>query len=73
VKIEVFPYIHPPFKIATSWSNGLEMKNIVELHALDMSRSSGVFAMELCCEFWCGDFGSRLPGIVREPLRGNHP
>jgi len=20
--------------------------------------------MELCCEFWCGDFKSRLPGIV---------
>jgi len=20
--------------------------------------------MELCCEFWCGNFGSRLPGIV---------
>jgi len=40
------------------------MKNIVELRASDMSRSSGVFAMELRCEFWCGNFGSRLPGIV---------
>ena len=57
-------YIHPPFKIATSRSNGLWMKNIVELHMLDVSWSSGVFAMELCCEFWCGDFGGRLPGIV---------
>jgi len=62
--MEVSPYIHPPFKIATSQSNGLEMKNVVELHASDVSQSSGVFAMELRCEFWCGNFGSRLPGIV---------
>ena len=54
----------PPFKIATSRSNGLWMKNVVELHMSDVSWSSGVFAMELCCEFWCGDFGGRLPGIV---------
>jgi len=40
------------------------MKDIVEFCASDMSWSSGVFAMELCCEFWCGDFGGRLPGIV---------
>jgi len=40
------------------------MKNVVELCALDVSRSSGVFAMELCCEFWYRDFRSRLPGIV---------
>ena len=40
------------------------MKDIVEFCALDMSWSSGVFVMELCCEFWCGDFGGRLPGIV---------
>jgi len=40
------------------------MKNVVEFHASDMSRSSRVFAMELCCEFWCGNFGSGLPGIV---------
>jgi len=64
VEIEVSPYIHPPFKIAMSRSNGLGMKNVVELHASDVSRSSGVFAMELCCEFWCRNFGSRLPGIV---------
>ena len=44
--------------------NGLGMKNIVELHALDVSRSSRVFAMELHCEFWCRNFRSRLPGIV---------
>ena len=64
VEIEVFPYIHSPFKIAMSQSNGLRMKNVVKLHASDVSQSSGVFAMELCCEFWCGDFRSRLPEIV---------
>jgi len=62
--MEMSPYIHPPFKIVTSRSNGLGMKNVVELHMLDMSQSSGVFVVELCCEFWCGDFRSRLPGIV---------
>jgi len=62
--MEVSPYIHPPFKIAMSRNDRLGMKNVVELHALDVSRSSGVFAMELHCEFWCGDFGSGLPGIV---------
>jgi len=62
--MEVFPYIHPSFKIATSRSNGLGMKNVVKLCALDVSWSSGVFAMELYCEFWCKDFGSRLPGVV---------
>jgi len=62
--MEVSPYIHPLFKIATSWSNGLGMKNIVELHASDVSQSSRVFAMELRCEFWCGNFGSRFPGIA---------
>jgi len=40
------------------------MKDIVELCASDMSRSPQVFAMELCCEFWCRDFGGRLPRIV---------
>ena len=50
--------------IAMSQSDGLGMKNVVELHASDVSRSSGVFAMELHCEFWCRDFGSGLPGIV---------
>ena len=58
------PYIHSPFKIATSRSNGLGMKNVVELRASDVSWSSRVFAMELRCEFWCGDFGSGLPGVV---------
>jgi len=47
-----------------SRSNGLGVKDIVELCASDMSQSSRVFAMELCCEFWYGDFGSGLPGIV---------
>jgi len=40
------------------------MKNVVELRTSDMSQSSGVFAMELRCEFWYGNFGSELPGIV---------
>jgi len=40
------------------------VKDVVELHASDMSQSSWVFVMELCCEFWYGDFGSGLPGIV---------
>ena len=64
VEIELSPYIHPPFKIATSQSNGLRMKNIVELYASDVSQSPRVFAMELCCEFWSRDFGGGLPGIV---------
>ena len=62
--MKVSPYIHPPFKIATSQSNGLGVKNVVELHASDVSRSSRVFAMELRCEFWSRDFGGGLPGIV---------
>jgi len=62
--MEVSPYIHPFFKITTSQSNGLRVKDVVELCALNMSQSSGVFAMELRYEFWCGDFRSRLPGIV---------
>jgi len=62
--MEVSLYIHPPFKIAMSWSNGLQMKDIVELHVLDVSWSSRVFVIELCCKFWCGDFGGGLPGIV---------
>jgi len=62
--MEVSPYIYLPFKIATSRSNGLGMKNVVELCVSDVSRSPRVFAMELCCEFWSGDFRGRLPGIV---------
>jgi len=62
--MEVSPYIHPPFKIATFRSNGLGVKDVVEFCASDMSQSSRVFAMELCCEFWCKDFGSRLPGVM---------
>ena len=64
MEMEVSPYIHLPFKIAMSRSNGLGMKNVVELCMLDMSWSTRVFVMELHCEFWCGDFGCRLPGIV---------
>jgi len=64
VEVEVFPYIHPPFKIATSQSNGLGMKNAVELRASDVSRSPRVFAMELHCQFWSRDFRGGLPGIV---------
>ena len=62
--MEVSPYIHPLFKIATSRSNGLWMKDVVELRVSDVSRSSGVFAMELHCEFQCEDFGGRFPEIV---------
>jgi len=40
------------------------MKNAVELRASDVSRSPGVFVMELHCQFWSRDFGGRLPGIV---------
>ena len=64
VEIELSPYIYPLFKIATFRSNGLRMKDIVELRTLDVSRSPQVFAMELCCQFWCRDFRGRLPRIV---------
>ena len=64
VEMKVFPYIHPLFKIAMSQSNRLGMKDIIELCVSDVSRSSRVFAMELRCEFWYEDFGSRLLGIV---------
>ena len=62
--MEVSPYIHPPFKIATSQSSGLGVKNVVEFRTPDVSRSSGVFAMELRYEFWSRDFRGRLSGIV---------
>ena len=52
------------YGVTTSRSNGLGMKNVVELRASDVSQSSGVFAMELRCEFWCKDFGSGLPRVV---------
>jgi len=64
VEIELSPYIHPLFKIATFRSNGLRMKNVVELHASDVSWSPRVFAMELRCEFQNRDFRGGLPGIV---------
>jgi len=57
-------YIHPLFKIAMSQSNGLRIKNVVELCAPDVSRSPGVFAIELYCQFWSRDFRGRLSGIV---------
>ena len=44
IEIEVSLYIHPPFKVATSRSNGLGMKNVVELSVSDVSWSSRVFA-----------------------------
>jgi len=47
-----------------SWSNGLRMKNVVELRTSDISQSSRVFAMELRCEFRSGDFRGRLPEVV---------
>jgi len=62
--MEVSPYIHSPFKIAMSRSNGVGVKDAVELCTPDVSWSSWVFAVELRCEFWCGDFGSGLPGVV---------
>jgi len=37
--MEVSPYIHSLFKIATSQSNGVRVKDAVELCALDVSRS----------------------------------
>jgi len=63
--MEVSSYIYPLFKIATSQSNGLRVKDVVELHALDMSWSSGVFAMELCCE---GDQSRALQEIPQFKL-----
>jgi len=62
--MEMSPYIHPPFKIAMSRSNGLRVKNVVKLCTLDVSRSTRVFAVEFRCQFWSEDFGGRLPGIV---------
>ena len=57
VEIELFPYIYFPFKIATSRSNGLRMKNVVELCTLNVSQSTRVFVVELHCQFWSRDFG----------------
>ena len=62
--MKVSSYIHLSFKIVISQSNGLGVKNVIELYVLDVSWSSGVFVMELCCEFWYRDFGGGLPGIV---------
>jgi len=62
--MEMSSYIHPLFKIAMFRSNELWMKDVVELHTSNVSQSSRVFVMELYCEFWYGDFGGGLPGIV---------
>ena len=62
--MEVSLYIHPPFKIAMSQSSGLGVKNVVELRTLDVSRSTRVFVVEFCCQFWSEDFGGGLLGIV---------
>ena len=62
--MEVSSYIHPPFKIATSWSSGLGVKNVVELRTPDMSRGTRVFVVEFHYQFWSEDFGGELPGIV---------
>ena len=64
VEMEVSPYIYPPFKIVTSRSNELGMKNVVELYMSDVSQSPRVFAIELHYQFWSRDFGGGLPGIV---------
>ena len=62
--MEVSPYIHPLFKIATSQSNGLGVKDVVKLCTSDISQSSGMFAIELRYEFWCRDFGGGLSEIM---------
>ena len=62
--MEVSPYIHPPFKIATSRSSGLGVKNVVEFRTPDVSRGTRVFVVEFHCQFWSEDFGGGLPGIV---------
>ena len=67
VEMEVSSYIYPPFKIAMSQSNELRMKDIVKLRMSDVSQSSGVFVIELCCEFWCGDFRGRLQELCSQP------
>jgi len=64
VEIELSSYIHPPFKIAMSWSNGLCMKDVVKLHMSDVSQSPRVFAMEFHCQFWYRDFRGGFPRIV---------
>ena len=62
--MEVSPYIHPLFKIATSWSSGLGVKNVVEFRTPDVSQDTRVFVVEFHCQFWSKDFGGGLPGIM---------
>ena len=64
VEIELFPYIHPLFKITMSWSNGFRIKDVIELYAPDVSQSSWVFVIEFCHQFWCRNFGGRFPKVV---------
>jgi len=58
------PYIHPPFKNAASRRFVSPEWNGVECKGSDVSRSTGVFAVEVVDEFWgmnvCGGF----PGVV---------
>jgi len=58
------PLHSPPFKIATSQSNGLGVKDVVKLRMPDVSQSTRVFAVEFHCEFQSKDFGGGFPGIV---------
>ena len=62
--MEVSSYIHPPFKIATSRSSGLGVKNVVELRTPDVSRSTRVFVVEFRSQFRSEDFGGELLEIV---------
>jgi len=64
VEIELFPYIHPSFKIAMPRSNGFQIKDVVELRAPDVSWSSQVFVIEFRHQFWCGNFEGRFPRVV---------
>ena len=62
--MEVSPYIHLPFKITTSQSSGLGVKNVVELCTPDVSRSTRVFVVEFRSQFRSEDFGGELLEIV---------
>jgi len=64
VEIELFPYIHSLFKIAMSRSNRFQIKDVVELHTLDVSQSSWVFVMEFHHQFWYRNFRGRFSRVV---------
>jgi len=40
------------------------MKDVVEFCMPDVSRSSWVFVMEFCYQFWCGNFRGGFPRVV---------